>query len=192
MAQLSGQTVAKLAFIAGVPRNQLVTCVAIAWAESGLRTDALGHNGPTSGCPNGSPDRGLWQINDCYHRDVSDACAFDASCNARAMLRISNNGTNWRPWSTFNSNAYHEYVPAAQIAVNAFLEGVGEVVTPTPTSGPAPVPQWLGAATAIEIQKGSGPIGATARLLQKIVDEVMDSKYGPGHRTGPIMGDIIK
>src|SRR5438093_580908 len=191
MAQLSGETVAKIAFVAGVPRSQLVTCVAIAWAESALRTDAVGVNGPTSGCPSGSRDRGLWQINSCYHSNVSDACAFDASCNARAMVAISSGGTNWHPWSTYNSKVYLRYLALATIAVNAFFQSVGENPTPTPTPTPISTPAGLGKATMTEIENGSGPIGATARLLQRLVDETMDAKYGPGHRTGPIMGGII-
>src|ERR1700752_598954 len=103
MAQLSVLQVAQLAYQAGIPAPQLPTCIAIAYAESGLRTDAVGINpGPRPGTV-ASRDRGLWQINDYYHRDVSDACAFDPPCNGAAMVRISSGGTNWHPWATFNN-----------------------------------------------------------------------------------------
>lgn len=132
MATLSMMGVAAIAAGVGVPADQLAVCVAIATAESGLRTDAVGHNGPTSGCPNGSRDRGLWQINDCYHPDVSDDCAFDANCNARAMYAISSGGHNWRPWSTYNNGAYQQYLTAAQVAI----ANLGLTQQPTGTYAP--------------------------------------------------------
>src|SRR5215469_18063594 len=55
-----------------------VTATAVALAESGGNPAALGQN------PDGSRDRGLWQVNDRAHPDVADACAFDPSCNAQA------------------------------------------------------------------------------------------------------------
>ena len=58
------------------------TAVAVAWAESRGDTKAKGYN-------SNSVDRGLWQINNYWHRDVSDSCAFDAACNAKAAVRIS-------------------------------------------------------------------------------------------------------
>jgi hypothetical protein len=102
---------------AGFRGGALVTAVAVALAESGCNPGAAGRNGPTSGCPNGSLDRGLWQINDCYHRDVTDACAYDAQCNANAAYRISSQGTNWNPWTTFRTGAYRAHIAEAQAAV---------------------------------------------------------------------------
>jgi Lysozyme like domain/Repeat of unknown function (DUF346) len=103
---------------AGFSGDRLVTAVAVALAESGCNPSARGVNPPTSGCPNGSVDRGLWQINNCYHAEVSDACAYDAQCNANAAYRISSGGTNWTPWSTYNSGAYLSYLAQAQAAVD--------------------------------------------------------------------------
>ena len=155
--------------------------VAIAWAESGLRTDAIGYNRDPDTHQVLSRDRGLWQINDYWHPDVSDACAFDRYCNAQAMYRISSNGTNWHPWSTYENGAYRQYFAAAMIAVSALLAPA----QPTPKPSPAD-------ATLAYIRNGGGPIHAIASLLQALFDETMDAKYGPGHRTGPIMGGIIK
>lgn len=119
--QLSGVQVARLAQSVGVPPDQLPTAVAIAWAESGLRTNAVGHNGPTPGCPNGSRDRGLWQINDCYHPQVSDAQAFDALGNAQAMFEISQGGRAWNAWVTYTEGFYRDYQHVAEIAVAALV-----------------------------------------------------------------------
>src|SRR5260370_22177492 len=125
MTQLSGDQVAQLADQVGIPHNQLTIAVAIAWAESGLRTDATGYNYDPVTHSISSRDRGLWQINDYWHPDVSDACAYDAACNAQAMARISSHGSNWGPWSTFNNGAYRNYLTMAQLAVNYYLTGSG-------------------------------------------------------------------
>ncbi len=107
-----------LAYVVGWRYNTQITAVAIAIAESGLSPTATGHNGPTSGCPNGSDDRGLWQINDCYHPDVTDTCAYEALCNAKAAYSISTHGTSFRPWSTYNSGAYKSNLTAVQTRYN--------------------------------------------------------------------------
>jgi Lysozyme like domain len=116
---------AQVGYNAGWRDSALVTAVAIALAESGCSPSATGSNGPASGCPNGSRDRGLWQINDCYHSEVSDTCAHDAQCNANAAYRISSGGTSWTPWSTCNSGAYRSHLDEAQTAV--------ERLNPTPS-----------------------------------------------------------
>jgi hypothetical protein len=102
---------------AGFPRSRLVTAVAIGLAESRCNPAAVGRNGPTRGCPRGSTDRGLWQINDCHHPTVSKRCAHDPQCNAAAAHRISSGGTNFRPWVTYNTGRYRAYLPAARAAV---------------------------------------------------------------------------
>jgi LysM repeat protein len=64
----------------------------IAMAESGGNQYALS---PTD-------DYGYWQIN------VSNGAlaTFDALGNARAAVTLSQDGTNWRPWTTYTSGAY--------------------------------------------------------------------------------------
>ncbi|MBO0729771.1 MAG: ricin-type beta-trefoil lectin domain protein [Acidimicrobiaceae bacterium] len=100
--------------------RQMAVAVAIALAESSCNSTASAGNGPTSGCPNGSTDRGLWQINSCYHSEVSNACAYQIQCNADAAWRISNHGSNWTPWSTFNNGAWESYIGLANSAISGF------------------------------------------------------------------------
>jgi hypothetical protein len=78
---------------------------AVALAESGGRTDATNHN------TNGSTDRGAWQINS-VHGALS---TYDLDANAKAAIKISNNGLNWGPWSTYLNGAYRKFLgpPAA-------------------------------------------------------------------------------
>jgi hypothetical protein len=99
---------------------QIVVAVSVALAESSCNASAVNVNGPTSGCPNGSEDRGLWQINNCYHPNVSNACAFQIQCNANAAFTISDGGTNWTPWSTFNSGAWESYISLAKSVISGF------------------------------------------------------------------------
>jgi lysozyme-like protein/VCBS repeat protein len=107
---------AQVGYDAGFRIDRLVTAIAVGLAESGCRPLAAGHNGPTAGCPSGSTDRGLWQINGCYHPEVAVACAFDAACNARAAYRISSSGTDWTPWRTYDDGAYRAYLDEAGAA----------------------------------------------------------------------------
>lgn len=104
---------------AGFPKSSMVTAVAVAMAESSCDPHATGQNAPGGACPHGSKDRGLWQINDCYHPQVTDACAYDPLCNAKAALSISSGGTDWTPWTTYKSGAYKMWLDEAQAAVDA-------------------------------------------------------------------------
>jgi hypothetical protein len=79
----------------GSPRAAFLAAE-IAMAESGGRQYASLYN------TNGTTDRGYWQINS-VHGSLS---TFGARANARAAVRISNNGTNWTPWVTYNIGAY--------------------------------------------------------------------------------------
>lgn len=73
---------------------------AIAMAESGGVINAQNHNS------NGTTDRGLWQINSSH----GSQSTFDEMGNARAAVAISSNGTNWKPWVTYNTGAYKRFL----------------------------------------------------------------------------------
>jgi len=149
---LSMVDVVRLARDVGVPTDQLAIAGAIAQAESGFDTTAVNPNGPTSGCPNGSRDRGLWQLNDCY-QNYSQACAFDAACNARAMVDISNHGVTWRPWSTYTNGAYRAYLAEAQQAVATVT---GSAPPPLAPPGPALVQYGDRGPVVVRIQRALG------------------------------------
>lgn len=113
----------RLARDAGLPCDALVVAGAVGMAESGGYPDAINDNGPTDGCAYGSRDRGIWQINDCYWADISDACAYDPACNAEGMARISSNGSDWQPWAAFNNGLYEKYLGDAEAAYAAGIAG---------------------------------------------------------------------
>lgn len=92
-----------------------ITATAIAMAESGGNPDAVGDTSITP--PYGSV--GLWQINVAAHPQYTADSLHDPSTNAQAALAISSGGTNFSPWSTFNSGAYQKYMAAAQAAAGS-------------------------------------------------------------------------
>jgi LysM repeat protein len=65
----------------------------IAMAESGGRQYA---HSPTN-------DYGYWQIN----ASNGSLATYNALGNARSAIILSHNGTNWSPWTTYTSGAYH-------------------------------------------------------------------------------------
>ncbi|MFH8473704.1 hypothetical protein [Streptomyces sp. NPDC018000] len=105
---------AEVGYNAGFRGDGLVTAIAVALAESSCNPSATNvqNNTPPS------RDRGLWQINDYWHPEVNDACAYDAQCNANAAFTISSGGTNWQPWSTYNAGLHWQHMDEAQAAVD--------------------------------------------------------------------------
>jgi hypothetical protein len=116
-AASSADRCTQVASRAGFAQNGLVVAVAIGMAESGCNRYARGYNGPTRGCPYGSVDRGMWQINSCYHAEVSDDCAYRAQCNANAAYRISAGGRTFRPWAAYTNGRYRAHLGQARAAV---------------------------------------------------------------------------
>lgn len=87
---------------AGFSGENLVTAVAIAMAESGLDTNSA--NTTTSGI---GIDRGIVKFNSVFHSEVSDQCAYDPACAFKEFFRVSQNGTNFCEWCTYNANCAH-------------------------------------------------------------------------------------
>lgn len=115
MAKLSAGEIASYAKGAGLSKDVDIA-VAIALAESGGRTDA--HNGVP-------PDDsyGLWQINMLGSMGPARRKEFGLSrnddlynpaTNAKAMMKISNGGTNWRPWTTYTRGTYKLHLNQAR------------------------------------------------------------------------------
>ncbi|MFJ8686070.1 hypothetical protein [Micromonospora wenchangensis] len=171
---------AQVAYAAGFRNNPLVTAVAVAMAESSCNPSAVGSNGPTAGCSNGSLDRGLWQINNCYHPTVTDSCAYNAQCNANAAYSISSGGSNWQPWSTYNNGAYAGYLSAAQAAVARLGGGPGDPppgVTGTILANPS-LNIRTGPGTTYGIA-GSVNYGTTVKIACYTFGEYVSGGYWP-------------
>jgi hypothetical protein len=85
----------------GNPAYQIIAA-AIAMAESG------GNPTATDNDSNGTTDRGLWQINSTHGAQST----YNVMQNARAAVAISDNGTNWQPWTTYTTGEYLQYMPS--------------------------------------------------------------------------------
>ena len=81
---------------AGGSSGAAFTAAEIAEAESGGRQYAANWNS------NGTVDRGYWQVNSIW----GALSTFDAAGNSRAAVRISHDGTDWDPWTTYQTDAY--------------------------------------------------------------------------------------
>ncbi len=123
---------------AGFTGQGLRLAVAVGLAESGGNPTARGPNPPTPGCPAGSTDRGAWQLNNCYHPEVADACADDLACAARETYRISAAGSDWREWTTYTSGAYHTQLAAADQALAALAADSSDGGIPPGFGTPGP------------------------------------------------------
>ena len=96
----------------GFTGGAMATMVAICLAESSGNT--LDYNVYRDG----SVDRGVCQINNAYHPEVSDACAYDPGCALKAAYTISNHGTNFGAWTTYTSGAYRQFLTIANAATS--------------------------------------------------------------------------
>lgn len=100
-------------------RDKLATAVAIAMAESRGNSDAVSKTN----------DVGLWQINLKAHPQYNAAQLKNVDENAKAMISISGNGTNWKPWVTYNRKLHIPFMVIAQASALAALNlpSVGDV-----------------------------------------------------------------
>jgi hypothetical protein len=78
---------------AGGAQGEAFMAAEIAQAESGGRAGAIS---PTD-------DWGLWQVNEPAHPAQA---TLDPLGNARAAVAISDDGTDWAPWTTYETGAY--------------------------------------------------------------------------------------
>jgi hypothetical protein len=108
-----------LLLLAGFPPSTIDVAQAIAQAESGWFSDAVGDL--TLIDAKWGPSIGLFQM-----RSLRSPQSFggtdlyryawplrDAMFNARAALAVTNGGTDWSKWSTFTSGAYRAYLGAS-------------------------------------------------------------------------------
>jgi hypothetical protein len=113
----------------GYLAGALTTAVAVALAESGCDPAACHDETTGAACaahvPAGhSVDRGAWQINGRNPGRAAIRCAFSGPCSARAAYTsFSLDGTYFARWSTYLTDAYAQFLAAAQASVNALRAG---------------------------------------------------------------------
>lgn len=113
MSTYTPAQLARIAAGAGFRGNALVAAVAVALAESGGNPAATHTNMDT----HRSRDRGLWQINSYWHKEVPDAQAFNPAGNAAAAYRISKAGADWRAWTTWRTGVAQAQLARARLGV---------------------------------------------------------------------------
>ena len=162
MTTLSPAQVAAYVLAAGFQGPAATRAVSVALAESGGNTAAHATNHDTWR----SVDRGLFQINNHWHPEVTDAQAYDPASASAAAYRISKAGKDWSAWSTWNNGKALALTGRAQLAVAQARQG--HVTPPAGTQDATYVP--LGPGWGIPIPGipaacgGSGkPQGRTAR-----------------------------
>lgn len=118
MTQIAWIDLAQILDSQGFPRGvPLVNGLAVIGAETAGKREPMLVN--TAGNTPPSRDRGLWMINDYWHPEVSDDCAFDPVCSTKEAFRISKGGTDYSEWSSWNNGGYEHYLPEARVALDA-------------------------------------------------------------------------
>ena len=163
---------------AGFMGEGLRVAVAISLAETGgtANPNAIGHNGPTSGCAAGSLDLGAWQVNNCYHPEYAgdcayplltcdpashpDVCAYDLLCAAGAAFAISGGGSNWQPWTTYTQGIYRRYLDQADQAIASLDAGSGVAAA--------------GSAGPVQLSSVSCPAGGSTTVNSTIASALGD------------------
>lgn len=111
---------------AGFTGSQLVDAVSVALAESGVYSSSTNQwfCDPIARFVNvgdqHSIDRGVWQINNVWHPDVTDIEADNPRQAAVETYRISDGGRDFTAWATWNSGTAARRRPAAQAAVDKY------------------------------------------------------------------------
>ena len=116
-----GMQIGRLAKNAGFAGDDLLTAVAIAYAESGGDPNARGDRTDPSD-PNTATSYGLWQIHftvhpETYHNNPAEL--FDPQTNAYAAYMIYvKSGNAFTDWTTYNKGTYIAFLDRAQTEVN--------------------------------------------------------------------------
>lgn len=92
----SFEHIVQVARTQGFTQGSAYTIARIVLAESG-------------GCPvtsqtnyDGSIDRGYVQFNSRWHSEVTNWCAYNLTCSLKQAYRVSQGGSNFHAWTTYN------------------------------------------------------------------------------------------
>jgi hypothetical protein len=116
--RLTDQQIYSAVKMGGFKGSAIVTAIAIAKAESAGKSNARCYNVGRGCSPVAVPgvrstDRGLFQINDKAHPNITASCADDPGCAAVAALKIAHNGKSFTAWSSYKSGSYRKFLSAA-------------------------------------------------------------------------------
>lgn len=174
---LTADQIAQYAYQAGFRGQGLLRIVAIAFAESGGRTNARGDVGLQTA--QWGPSIGLTQVRSLNNQrgkggQRDELANADPLTNMRNAFAISNGGTNFRPWSTFTSGKYQNFLGKAQTGImhvdpNATLKGPQDAAA----VNSAHTPQTLDGQVIGDGFPGADPhdIGTHLRTLTSLFDD---------------------
>jgi hypothetical protein len=173
--QLSALQIAQVARGAGFTGSGLVTAVALALEESGGWSGIVNVNSDKYR----SRDRGLWQINDHWHPDVSDADAFSPTAAARAAYAISAGGTSWGAWTAVANGRTAKFTPQAQAAADAVdaRSPSGQPVTVRQLSSSTGAAVGIGGGDYVDTTPGPWPGTHVAWALLEAGMSAADAQY---------------
>jgi hypothetical protein len=158
VARHSASDIYAAARSAGLTVSQAVTATAIALAESSGDDQAVGDVNLQDGTW-GISD-GLWQIRTLKSQTGTGGIrdrnwlSGNVAHQAAAMVAISGHGTDWSPWTVYNTGAYQKYLGQAQAAAGATV----------PTADPT----GLTGLTGDVSQVASQAVDSAGRLLLKL------------------------
>lgn len=149
---------------AGFDMDAAIIGTAIALAESGGNTNATHTNS------DGSVDAGLFQINSRWH-PAEFATATNPTSAAQSAYAISDKGTNFGAWATFNDGSFRSFLGDAAKAAGGTAYGGNSpstVLTPPPGGDQGP--------TTPSNQTGAD---ATTSLVGDAVTSALVAVFGP-------------
>lgn len=108
--QVSWRWALALMYDSGIHRKWwLIRSIAVMNAESARWTKAWHANRAEDGTIS-STDRGIWQINDKAHPNLTIGQMYDATYAASYAAQLSNWGADMTPWYAFTTGSYERYV----------------------------------------------------------------------------------
>lgn len=134
---IAGTDVARAAKAAGFPDKELVTAVAVAYAESHF------NNLASAAEPDGSRSYGLWQINSSHgfpELSASTKAWQDPRINAQLAKRVWDS-QGWNAWSVYKPSGgagYATYLAARPAAVGYVAAAVGAGAAAAGAAGTVP------------------------------------------------------
>lgn len=149
---------------AGGSRSAAPIAAAVALAES---------SGDPRNVGDGGTSYGLWQVHLPAHPQYSASQMQNPLENAKAAVQISGNGTNWHPWTTYNTGAYQQYLHGGSVQPVGI--GIGPKLPFNPANpgipglpGPGDLPNPL---------DGLGGVSDSIGTLSKLIRDFLSPQF---------------
>ncbi|HST86152.1 MAG TPA: hypothetical protein VLL08_30720 [Kineosporiaceae bacterium] len=201
--KLSASQIFTLLLQGGFSRDQARTMTAIAQAESARDPGAVGDVALQNGT--WGPSVGLFQIRTVKaetgkgtDRDIEHLTG-NVQAQVKAALHISNNGTNFKPWSTFTSGSFQKFLDTPlQAGVDVPVGSTAAFATGT--AGPDPFAIDAGKSPIKVVDKDQDGLtdrfekllGTNSKLADTDSDGLSDAFESSVSHTDPLSKDTDK